>query len=207
MKELLQSLLNEYKEKYAELIDFTEDHQQSKIWGMGIMPSYNPAPYTCELQGSKPGRLLKKPCDPAKDRQCYFLDENKKIIGEIAYAKYVKIKKQWIVYRNFFINKPNAIIELKFSSALEGDFEANLDSASITTYDDNGTNGNFSLLNTGEYFETSYTYKNNKIISITEKIWREVYTERSYDVNYSGDNAVLFELLSNGSRYKIYPED
>lgn len=206
MKEFLLSVLNEYKGKYTELISHTESTHIKKQWGMGIMPAYNPAPYVCELQGCTPGRLLKKNATPDNNKQCYFLDNHEKIIGEIHYAKYVKLKNQWIVYRRFFLNTPDTIIELNFGSALEGSSDANLDSVAISTLESGHTTAHYSLLNTGEYFETSYKYDANKITSITENIWRENFTSRVYEVQNSDGTLTIYEVLPDNSRVSIYPE-
>ncbi|ROM47907.1 hypothetical protein BK648_14080 [Pseudomonas poae] len=207
MKDLLLSLLDEYKDKYSELIFFVEHAYKTKQWGMGIMPSYNPAPYTCELQGCKPGRLLKKDCEPAKDRQCYFFDEHKKIIGEIQYAKHVKFKNQWIIYRRFFLNKPDSIIELIFGSDLEGGREANLDSVAITVFELDQATAHYSLLNTGEYFETLYQYRAKKIASVTENIWRETFTTRHYEIQHTDNDTTIFEVLPDNNKIVIFPEN
>lgn len=206
MKELLLSLLNEYHNKYAELMSFVESTYKTKKWGVGVMPSYNPAPYICELQGCKPGRLLKKDSEPAKDRHCYFLDENEKIIAEIQYAKYVKLKNQWIVYRRFFINEPDRIIELAFGSNFEDSPDANLDSASITTFTNRHPKARYSLINTGEYVETLYKYDTDTISSITENIWRETFTTRHYEIKNTNNDLTILEILPDNSKIPIYPE-
>lgn len=207
MKDVLLSLLDEYKDKYSELISFVAHANKAKQWGIGIMPSYNPAPYTCELQGCKPGRLLKKDCEPAKDMQCYFFDEDKKIIGEVQYAKFVKLKNQWIVYRRFFLNQPDSIIAFTFGSDLEGSREANLDSVAITTFELDHATAHYSLLNTGEYFETLYHYNAEKIVSITENIWRETFTTRSYEIQHTENDLTILEVLPDNSKMVILPEN
>lgn len=207
MKDFLTSTLKEYEKKYCELVSLVERTHKTKQWGSGSMPAYNPAPYTAELQGCKPGRFLKKNAEPAQDKQCYFLDDHGKIIGDIQYTKYVKFKSQWIVYRRFFLNEPDKIIELKFGSAFEGEKDANLDSVSISAIEDSRTIVHYSLLNTGEYFETQYKYSNEKIVSVTENIWRETFTQRFYEVQHTDDAIVIFEILQNNNKLAIYPED
>jgi hypothetical protein len=206
MKELLFSLLNEYHNKYAELMSFVESTYKTKKWGEGVMPSYNPAPYICELQGCKPGRLLKKDSEPAKDRHCYFLDVNEKIIAEIQYAKYVNFKDQWIVYRRFFINELGRIVELTFGSNFENSAEANLDSASINTLKVNHVIAHYSLLDTGEYFETFYKYDADVVSFVTENIWRETFTTRNYEINSKNGNLTIFEKLPDNRKLPIYSE-
>lgn len=207
MKDFLHSLLSEYKDKYSELISTVEHAHRTKQWGMGIMPSYNPAPYTCELQGCKPGRLLKKDCEPAKDRQCYFFDGNKKIIGEIQYVKHVKFKNRWIVYRRFFLNRPDSIITLTFGSDFEDGMEANLDSAAITTFELDRATAHYSLHNTGESFETLYQYKAEKIASVIENIWRETLTVRVYEILHVKSDLTILEVLTDNNKIMIYPEN
>ncbi|AZF18688.1 hypothetical protein [Pseudomonas sp. R3-18-08] len=207
MKDFLLSLLNEYKEKYAELISHVENTHAKKQWGTGIMPSYSPAPYVCELQGCSPGRLLKKNAKPANNKQRYFVDGHEKIIGEIQYAKYVNFKNQWIVYRRFFLNAPDSIIELNFGSALEENTDAKLDSVAINTLESGHTTARYNLLNTGEYFETFYKYDADKIISITENIWRETFTTRTYEIQHPEGALAIYEVLPDNSKVSIYPED
>lgn len=206
MKELLFLLLNEYHNKYAELMSFVESTYKTKKWGVGVMPSYNPAPYICELQGCKPGRLLKKDSEPAKDRYCYFLDANEKIIAEIQYAKYVNFKGQWIVYRRFFINELDRIVELTFGSNFENSAEANLDSASINTLKVNHVIAHYSLLDTGEYFETFYKYDADVVSFVTENIWRETFTTRNYEISSKNGNLTIFEKLPDNRKLPIYSE-
>ena len=207
MKDFLYARLNEYKDKYSELISSMEKNYKTTIWGMGIMPSYSPAPYMSELQGCKPGRFLKKDSEPAKNRQCYFLNKDNKIIGELKFAKYVTIKKQWIVYRKFFLHEADQILELTFGSELNGNLEANLDSVSLIKFLNDKATGHYCLNNTGEYFETLYRYNADKITSITEKIWRSTFTERFYEINHAGDSLTIFEILTDNSKLKIYPEE
>jgi hypothetical protein len=207
MKDFLHSLLSDYKDKYSELISTVEHAHKTKQWGIGIMPSYNPAPYTCELQGCKPGRLLKKDCELAKDRQCYFFDDHKKIIGEVQYVKHVKLKNQWIVYRRFFLNKPDSIIALTFGSDFEDGIEANLDSVAITTFEVDRATAHYSLHNTGESSETLYQYKAEKIASIIENIWRETHTVRVYEILHTESDLTILEVLTDNNKIVIYPEN
>ncbi|WP_158247813.1 hypothetical protein, partial [Pseudomonas sp. FW306-02-F04-AA] len=155
----------------------------------------------------KPGRFLKKDSEPAKNRQCYFLNKDNKIIGELKFAKYVTIKKQWIVYRRFFLHEGDQTLELTFGSELNGNLEANLDSVSLIKFLNDKATEHYCLNNTGEYFETLYKYNTDKITSITEKIWRSTFTERSYEINHTDDSLTIFEILANNSKLKIYPEE
>lgn len=207
MKDFLLSLINEYKEKYSDLIFHVEKSHVSKQWGMGLMPSYNPAPYICELQGSSPGRLLKNSSKPANNKQCYFLDNHQEIIAEIQYAKYIKFKEQWIIYRRFFINTPASIIELNFGSTLEKNMDANLDSVAVNKLEGGHTIAHYSLLNTGEYFETFYKYNGGKIVSVTENIWRDTFTTRIYEITHANGAPTIYELLQDNSKILIYPEN
>jgi len=207
MKDVLQALVDEYENKYPELTSFMQENHQTTRWGMGAMPSYSPAPYICELQGCKPGRMLKKASEPAKHRQCYFLDHDGKIIGESVFAKYVAIKKRWIVYRRFFIHRPDSIAELAFGSALDGSPDANLDSVSVSTFLDNRATGHYTLHASGEYFETLYKYVADKIASITEKIWRETFTERSYELSHANGAPTIFEIFPDNGKLEIFPSN
>ena len=207
MKDFLYARLNEYKDKYSDLISSVEINYKTTIWGMGIMPSYSPAPYISELEGCKPGRFLKKDSEPAKNRQCYFLDKDKKIIAELKFAKYVTIKKQWIVYRKFFLHETDNILEITFGSELDGNLEANLDSVSLIKFMDGRAIGHYCLNNTGEYFETLYKYNDDKVTFITEKIWRNTFTERFYEINHTDDCLTIFEVLTDSRKLKIYPEE
>jgi hypothetical protein len=205
MKAWLYAQFNEYKGKYSELISSMEKSHKTTIWGKGIMPAYSPAPYMSELQGCKPGRFLKKDYEPAKNRQCYFLNKDGRTMGELKFAKYTAMQKQWIVYRRFFLHEADQILELTFGSELNGNLEANLDSVSLIMLQNDKATRHYSLSSTGEYFETLYQYNADKITSITEKIWRSTCSERYYEINHADDSLIIFELLINNNRLKIYP--
>ncbi|PNB33031.1 hypothetical protein C1Y02_06480 [Pseudomonas sp. FW306-02-F04-AA] len=98
-------------------------------------------------------------------------------------------------------------LELTFGSELNGNLEANLDSVSLIKFLNDKATEHYCLNNTGEYFETLYKYNTDKITSITEKIWRSTFTERSYEINHTDDSLTIFEILANNSKLKIYPEE
>lgn len=204
LKDYLIQLLAENRHKYPELLDWVENTTQTTAWGMGVMPAYSTGPYACELQGSKPGRFLKKLSEPGDNRQCYFLDSNGKIICELKYAKYLPKKGRWIVYRTFFLHEDEQIIECSFDSELDGSREADLICVTLTKLANEHVISRYSLYTQGRYMEITYGLLYDKVRSITQKIWAGTYTQRNYEVVEHDKDPVIYELIDS-ERIKVYP--
>ena len=205
LKDYLTQLLADNRHKYPEFLDWVENTTQTTVWGMGVMSAYSTGPYACELQGSKPGRFLKKPSEPGDNRQCYFLDSNGKIICELKYAKHLPKKGRWIVYRSFFLHKDEQIIEYSFDSELDGSREADLICVTLTSLADEHVVSRHSLYTQGQYIETTYGLLHDETRSITQKIWADTYTQREYEVVDHDKHPTIYELVDS-KKIKIYPE-
>lgn len=195
MKQKLLELMNDPLLSYEKLIDKVEKERYSEKWASGIMDAYSIEPYHAELNDCVPGKMLKGTSEKKKDRQCYFLDKSGNIISKIRYAKYIKIKNQWIVYRSFFINYPDHIIEYVYSSTFENTFDASLSFINILAKENNKPVSFYTLSDNHEYTESHYTYKNEIIISIHQKLWVNTYIERNYKVDCVGKNIKIIETL------------
>ncbi len=205
MKNYLTQLLADKKHKYPNFLDWVENTAQTTIWGMGAMSAYSTGPYACELQGSKPGRFLKKTSAPGDNRQCYFLDDNGKIICELKYAKYLPKKERWIVYRTFFLHESERIIEYAFNSELDGSREADLICVTLTSLINEHVTSRYSLYKPDRYMETTYSSSVSETLRITQKMCADIYMQREYEVINHDKSTVIYEII--GSRkIKIYPE-
>jgi len=171
---------------------------------MGVMSAYSTSPFACELQGSKPGCLLKKPSEPGNNRQCYFLNSNGQIICELKYAKYLPRKDRWIVYRTFFLHQDEQIIEYAFDSELDGSREADLMSIAITRLTEGQVTARYSLYTRGEYVETLYSSSDRGTLSIAQTIWAQSQTHREYEVVGDKNSPIIFERI-DGEHVQIYP--
>ena len=183
MKDYLIEIFNEYKSKYPELKIWLSDNAVSQSWGMGVMPAYSLEPYNCELLGYKSGRMLKKKdCSPAVNRHKYFMDINNNIIGEISYAKFSNLKKEWLVYRKFYFRQDNEIIGLIFGATLESKDDANLNHVILVKLDDGIITDSYSYSDDNRFAARRYLYKDNVITNIEERLWLGTYIERYYNI-------------------------
>ena len=183
IKYYLIDIFNEYKSKYPELKIWLSDNAVSQSWGMGIMPAYSLEPYSCELLGSKSGRMLKKKdCSPAVNRHKYFMDINNNIIGEISYAKFSNLKKEWLVYRKFYFRQDNEIIGLIFGATLESKDDANLNHVILVKLDDGIITDSYSYSYDNRFAAKKYLYKDNVITNIEQRMWLSTYIERYYNI-------------------------
>ena len=183
MKDYLIDIFNEYKSKYPELKIWLSDNAVSQSWGMGVMPAYSLEPYNCELLGYKSGRMLKKKdCSPAVNRHKYFMDINNNIIGEISYAKFSNLKKEWLVYRKFYFRQDNEIIGLIFGATLESKDDANLNHVILVKLDDGIITDSYSYSYDNRFAARRYLYKDNVITNIEERLWLGTYIERYYNI-------------------------
>lgn len=205
MKEYLARLMFENRGRYPDFLDWVERSARSELWGIGIMSAYSVTPYACELQGSKPGRFLKKPSEPGVNRQRYFLDDSQRIIAELKYAKYLPKKGRWITYRNFFQHENETVIEYGFDSEIDGSRVADLTCVSITNFTAGSVTESCALYANGNYIETNFHTIGDKEIHIAQKIWADTYTEREYEV-VNRDEVVIVTELVGEKKVRIYPE-
>lgn len=185
MKDFLLEKYNEYNNKYSELKVWLNDNAVDELWGMGIMPAYSIEPYSTELLGSSPGKMLrKKQSIPAKNRQKYFLDSSHNIIGELRYAQFIEEKKEWIIYRNFYLRNDKQIIGLVFCSALESSNDTTLNQVILVKLEENKVTNSYSYSFDKRFSERKYLYNNGNISDIEEKLWlNNIYIEHFYTID------------------------
>ena len=206
IKDYLIDIFNEYKSKYPELKIWLSDNAVSQSWGMGIMPAYSLEPYSCELLGSKSGRMLKKKdCSPAVNRHKYFMDINNNIIGIVIYADFVDVHKEWIVYREFYFRKDNEVIGLIFGSALENKDNANLNRVILVKLDGDIITDSYTYSDDNRFSARRYLYKDNVITNIEERLWLGTYIERYYNI----ETEPTLKITENTSKglIQIYPNN
>ena len=205
MKDYLIDIFNEYKSKYPELKIWLSDKAVSQSWGMGVMPAYSLEPYRSELLGYKPGRMLKKKdCSPAVRRQRYFMDINNNIFGEISYAKFSNLKKEWLVYRKFYFRQDNEIIGLIFGATLESKDDANLNHVILVKLDDGIITDSYFYSYDNRFAARRYLYKDNVITNIEERLWLSTYIEHYYNIE-TEPTLKITENTPEGL-VQIYPE-
>lgn len=205
MKKYLNDIFNEYRGKYPELKVWLRDNAVERLWGVGVMPAYSLEPYSCELQGCQPGKMLiKKESSPAVNRQNYFLDVNNNIIGELRYSKFMERKKKWIVYRKFYLRKNNEIIGLIFGSVLENKDDASLNNVTLVKLDSNKITSSYLYSYDDKFSEKKYLYRDNVITNIEHRMWLDTYIEHYYTIEIKP----TFRIAENTPEgtIMIYPE-
>lgn len=205
MKEQLQQLMNKNSNRYADFIKWADTEKNSMKWGMGVLPAYTLEPYYCELLGYKPGRMLKKEGAPAKNRQCYYLDNKNRIICELEHVKYFEKRDDWMIARIFFVHDSESINGFKFGASLESRRESSLAHVVMALKHNNLITKVCSLSNSGEYSELEYFYDDTAVVAIKQKLWIEVYVERNFILHHTKDGLIIEETLPDNSHIRIYP--
>lgn len=204
MKDFLKNLYDNYNFKYSELVEKTNGNAIASKWGYGVLSAFSIVPYASELLGYKPGRMLKKTSEPGVNRHCYFLDEKKRIIEEITYARFVKIHNQWIVYRNFFLHDEDGVVGLFYHSHFENGHDTTLSKVVLVKYESGRVKGAYTLTGEDEYSELDYIHNKGNIEKINLRAWSSGYFERFFVVESTAP-LVINEQLSSGEIIKIYP--
>lgn len=205
MKDYLEKLFEEHKNQFAILKEEANKVAVTEKWGYGVMPPFSLLPFYSEILGNKPGRFLKKESLPGKNKYCYLLDAENRIVNSIEYAKFSEFNNQWIVYNKFYFHDSESIIEYSFGSALENDTIVNLDSVKLVQLSEGRITKGYTLIISDAYEEFEYHYEDDRINFVETKIWwPETYFERNYKVTYN-DNVLIEEVLNNGKTVKIFP--
>ncbi|NBF08382.1 hypothetical protein [Pseudomonas sp. Fl4BN1] len=208
MKDTLQSLFEDNRNKYPDFLKRTKQESTSTQWGTGVMPAYDLLPYNAELLGHKAGRMLKKESEPGNNKQCYHLEKHGEIISETEYAEYNSREGYWLVYQRFFIYQPDHAIEFAFGSSRDSDTEANLNFVKWAKLENSTTTNSYLFNRRGEYTELDYNYQNNKITTINQRSWLtdEIIAHRLYQLNHASNGVIITEILPDGSIHKIFPK-
>ncbi|EOL9140044.1 hypothetical protein ACM94A_002672 [Enterobacter hormaechei] len=204
MKDYLKKLHEDYNGKYSELIEQMDREKATCRWGYGVMSAFSIDPYASELLGYKPGRMLKNNSSPGVNKQCYYMDEQNRIIEEITYASHRKKDDEWIVYRDFYIYHQDNIIGLFYGSTFENSKDSGLNKIIFMNFKNGLAKNKYTFMYDGEYSETDYIYNNDKLIKIYQRVWSSFYFERNYIIA-SNDPLIINESLENGGNIRIYP--
>lgn len=156
------------------------------------------------MLGNKPGRFLKKASKPGANRQCYLLNTDNQIINGVEYDSFNDLNSQWIVSNKFYFYSSDSTIQYSFGSVFENETNARLERVTIAQIEDNKIKSAYSFGNRSEYEELYYSYQDDRICGITQKVWVDAYFERHYIIMY--DDISILEILSDGTTQKIYPE-
>ena len=105
------------------------------------------------------------------------MDINNNIIGEIRYTKFSNLKKEWLVYRNFYFRQDNEIIGLIFGATLESKDDANLNHVILVKLDGGIITDSYSYSDDNNFSARRYLYKDNVITNIEERLWLGTYIE------------------------------
>lgn len=204
MKDFLKKSHEDYNGKYSELIEQMDREKTACRWGYGVMPAFSVDPYASELLGYKPGRMLKKISTPGINKQCYYMDEQGRIIERITYASHRKKDNEWVVYRDFYIYHENDILCLLYGSTSENSKYTRLSKIIFMNIEGEFVKNKYTFMSDGEYSEMDYIYKNDKIIKIYQRVWSVFYFERNYLIE-SNDPLVINEYVEKGENIRIYP--
>ena len=205
MKDYLEKLFEEHKNQFAILKEEANKVAVTERWGYGVIPPFSLLPFYSEILGNKPGRFLKKKSLPGKNKCCYLLDAEDRIVNSIEYAEFSEFNNQWIVYNKFYHYLPSSIIEYSFNSALENDQHPDLVSVTLVQLNECKVIKGHKLRCDNVYEVLEYHYESDRINFIEQKVWwTDTYFERNYKVTYNG-NVLIEEILNDGKTVKIYP--
>lgn len=207
-RDQLTALFAEKKNSYVDLLERVKHETKSEQWAMGAVGPYSLEPYSCELLGFAPGKILKnssKPSKPSKNRHRYFLDRESRVIRAIAYDFQTEKSNEWSHSDEFFVYYTNHTIEFKFNSVPESARSARLQRLTYAATNMGAITNTFSLTRSDEYVETDYVYKGDKVVHITQRMWYESLFVRNFDLKHEGDRVTVIEQKADGSFNQIYP--
>ncbi|MDR3413228.1 MAG: hypothetical protein P4L87_20130 [Formivibrio sp.] len=205
-REYLQNIFKEKKSAYPDFVKQVQKESATEQWGAGVLGAYHLAPYASELIGHQPGKMLKGPSTPAKNRYQYFLDKEGGIICSITYNKAIPAPDNWIHTDEFFEHDADHAISYKFSSIGGADLVADLERVTYATLERGQITKTYSLSDENEYVETDYQYQDGKVIKIEQKMWYEILYIRNFELEHDGDEVRIIERKADGHVKQIYPE-
>lgn len=205
-KKSLLSTFKKYENCYASLLKEAKAITNSTKWGAGALDPVSLEPYRIELLGEKPGKMLKGPSAPAKNRFLYHYDNEGRVVYAINYAELggPPNKKEWIHFDNFYKYGNNEVFRFVFSSVLGDKVDAKLAKVIFIKTANNKVETVYCLdMPELEFTKTIYKYLGNGCISI-DCTWPDgIYPTRKYMVEDGGEN--IFEV-TDGVRERIYPK-
>lgn len=205
-RDYLQDLFKNKKNSYSDLLSWVKSECVAEQWGAGILGAYNLIPFASELIGHKPGKMLKSPSKPAKNRYRYSLDKEDRIICSVAYNEKIPPLDEWIHTDEFFEHGVDHIISYKFGSTGGADVTADLERITYAKLEQNKIVKIFSFSIDNEYVEADYRYQDDRVVEIAEKMWYEILYTRNFELKYEDNEVTIFERIADGSVKQIYPE-
>lgn len=204
-RDQLTALFAEKKNTYPDLLDWAKREAKSEQWAMGSVGPFSLEPYSCEVMGITPGKILKAPSKPAKNRHRYLLDQDLNVIRASAFNFQVDQSNEWSHSDEFFFRSPDHILGFGFNSVPESATSARLQRLTYARTETGKVLKTFSLNRVDEYVETDYEYKDDKVVSIKQRMWYEVLFERNFVLKHDGDHITILERFADGSFRQIYP--
>ncbi|MGN7812512.1 hypothetical protein [Flavobacterium sp. 22076] len=206
-KQQMIELMKQKDSAYFEFYKKVKEKTNSLQWGVGVTPPYSLEPYRFELLGNKPGKMLKKPSSPGKNRHCYFYDNQDRIIHAISYASLGGStgNKSWIHNDDFYEYHDNSVIRYVYSGVFESGNDNELDRVVFIEINDGLITKTYELdkLNF-EYMEAEYFYENNKIIYIDFLYPDSPVKNNKFKLIHEPNEIQIIELR-NGIQIQIYP--
>lgn len=133
------------------------------------------------------------------------MDEGGRIICEVRYEKFLPYENQWLVYKTFFEQGEEEVIEYAFDSELESSCEAKINAIHFIQKKNGFVTAKSSLYWGGKYVETFYRPQPNDTLFVKEKMWDGLYAEREYTV-YKGAESLVVTDITAGQAIQVYPE-
>lgn len=203
MKERLNKIFEESKNKYAVLLKAAKAKSVTEKWGMGVLPPVTLEPFAAELLGYSPGKWMKKPSAPGKNRFRYLYDANDNILLLSTYTD-TNLSGKWLHSNQIFTHDEGSILMFEFAAAAENAKKADLNKVTYATFENNRISATHTYWNDANYTENHYKYKDDKIVGISMRLWYRAYIEREFELEYSGDTVLITEV-TGGKRTQTFP--
>jgi hypothetical protein len=206
-KETLKKLLNERNFTYPQFLQRARNNTVSTQWGMGIGEPYSLEPYRMELLGGKPGRMLKKVSEPAKNRYLYSFDKDGRVIHKLEYCFIggPPGNKSWVHHDDFYEYFDDHALRFVFHSISHDDEPRDLTRVVWISFDKDRVKKYFQLENNNyEYTETSYFYDDDNIIKIITSWPEGPYPDRNYRIIHEPDSFRIVEI-HNSEEIPVFP--
>lgn len=207
MKDKLEQLFNEYKDKCNELIEQAEKESVEEIWTLGLGNPFEIVPYANELLGIASGRIMKQNGKPSKGRYCNYFNKEKKIIRTKYYAELFKSNNKWGTDENIYKYIDKDIIEYHFQGVVDNLCYTGLLRITFIQFFENKPLKSYQLKKDGEYTEEEYTYDNDKIVEINTHWLSGRFSgySRKYKIIHENEAIKIISISKNGEK-QIYPE-
>ncbi len=206
MKEKLEELFNENKDRYKELIKKVTEENTKEVWTIGLGNPFEVIPFYHELYGVNIGRIMKQNGKPSKNRYCNYITLENKVIYSKFYSNFNDIYNEWYVNEHIYIYNKDSIIRLTFRG-LENIGVKEMCTVVYTELLDNKAIKTVRLDSDDEAIEKEYIYEGDKIIEINTNWLSGSFMgySRKFKIYYENDNVRITSISKNGEK-QIYPE-